>query len=221
MERISPDFTTVVLLVFCYDGGSGGEEAEADTYFKIVVEGMRLGLSHHSGFAALRTQITVLLPPLYMFSCQGLLMKHWWRDHSSLQMQGGQNRSNIFDGLAIGLSGSTVQQLGAIPETWANESWQIAVLLNASENHDSAFGSRNPDPSDSDLTGKRNNRMREGLGEIDEAMRSCSSSMFWRSSSVVTEMSESRPSSGSWLLNFPPGIKENTGIYKSSRGRDA
>jgi hypothetical protein len=40
--------------------------------------------------------------------------------------------------------------------------------------------------------------MREGLGEF--SMRSSSSIMLWRSSSVVMEMRESRSSFGSWYL---------------------
>lgn len=67
--------------------------------------------------------------------------------------------------------------------------------LSASQNHDSVFGSLKPDPSDSDLAGKRNSRIREGAGRV-----LCSSIMLVRSSSEVTEMRESRSSPGSWYL---------------------
>lgn len=56
---------------------------------------------------------------------------------------------------------------------------------------------------ESGLVAKRNRRMREGLmTEVAAAaVRSYSSIMFSRSSSVVTEMRESRSSLGSWYLS--------------------
>lgn len=62
--------------------------------------------------------------------------------------------------------------------------------LRASQNHESDFGSSNPDPRDSGLEGKRNNRMRG-------AAAGCSSIMLRRSSSVATETRLSRSSPGS------------------------
>lgn len=54
---------------------------------------------------------------------------------------------------------------------------------------------------ESGFVGNRNNRIREGLmDELAAVVRSYSSIMFSRSSSVVTEMRESRSSFGSWYL---------------------
>ncbi|KAJ9562343.1 hypothetical protein OSB04_007503 [Centaurea solstitialis] len=84
------------------------------------------------------------------------------------------------------------------------------VPFNASENQDSDFGSSSRDPTDSGRVEKRNNLMRAGVGEA--AMRSCSSIMLLRSSSVVMEMRASRSSFGSWYLRakgrFPYRVRE-------------
>ena len=74
----------------------------------------------------------------------------------------------------------------------------LALLLSASKNHDSDFGSWRTDPGESGLEGKRNNRMREGVGVAGRL--SYSSNILRRSSSVVSEIRESRSWCGSWYL---------------------
>lgn len=86
-----------------------------------------------------------------------------------------------------------------IPDPSDNPLLIIIVLFNASLNQDSDFGSSNNDPTDSGRVGKRNNLIRDGVGEL--TIRSCSSNMLCRSSSVVIEIKESRSSLGSWYLS--------------------
>ena len=84
-----------------------------------------------------------------------------------------------------------------------------AVPLSALRNQSSDFPEPKPKAegsgpmgwAESGLLEKRNRRIREGFEELlAEAVRSYSSIMLSRSSSVVTEMRESRSSLGSWYL---------------------
>ncbi|KAG9143855.1 hypothetical protein Leryth_011506 [Lithospermum erythrorhizon] len=84
-------------------------------------------------------------------------------------------------------------------------------LFKASTNHVSDLASFNRAPMEvvvSGFTRKRNKRIRAGFTGAVDIILSCSSIIFSKSSSVVTEMSESSSSFGSWYFMVIVAIEE-------------